>query len=65
MQFHRYELDEQAKMVEEFTKHNKCNECYVAIRSNLDKSFPQLLRENVKNYLSFKSSSAPAGSGGC
>jgi hypothetical protein len=26
----------------------------VAIRSNLDKSFPQLLRENVSNYLSFR-----------
>lgn len=64
MQFHRYELDQQAKMVQEFTRHNQCNECYVAIRSNLDKSFPQLLRENVKNYLSFKGASAGA-AGGC
>ena len=31
-----------------------CDECYVAIRSNLDKSFPKLLRENVARYFSFK-----------
>jgi MoaA/NifB/PqqE/SkfB family radical SAM enzyme len=55
MQFHRYGLDEQARMVEEFTNKNTCDECYVAIRSNLDKTFPQLLKENVSNYLSFKS----------
>lgn len=63
MQFRRYELEEQAKMVDEFTRHNRCDECYVAIRSNLDKSFPRLLRENVRNYFSFKSSAAPGG--GC
>jgi len=57
MQFKRYKLSEQAKMVSEFTNHNTCDECYVAIRSNLDKSFPQLLRENVSNYFSFSSSS--------
>jgi MoaA/NifB/PqqE/SkfB family radical SAM enzyme len=55
MQFHRYELHEQARMVQEFTEHNGCDECYVAIRSNLDKTFPQLLRENVRRYLSFNS----------
>ena len=54
MQFHRYQLDEQAKMVDEFTSHNNCDECYVAIRSNLDKSFRQLLWENVRHYFSFK-----------
>jgi MoaA/NifB/PqqE/SkfB family radical SAM enzyme len=53
MQFRRYELHEQSKMVEEFTDCNDCDECYVAIRSNLDKSFPQLLWENVSHYLSF------------
>jgi len=53
MQFRRYPLKEQARMVREFTNCNDCDECYVAIRSNLDKSFPQLLRENVSNYLSF------------
>jgi MoaA/NifB/PqqE/SkfB family radical SAM enzyme len=61
MQFKRYKLTEQARMVSEFTNHNNCDECYVAIRSNLDKSFPQLLRENVSNYFSFSSS---AGKGG-
>lgn len=54
MQFHQYELDEQGRMVEEFTKNNDCDQCYVAIRSNLDKNFPQLLWENVSNYFSFK-----------
>jgi MoaA/NifB/PqqE/SkfB family radical SAM enzyme len=53
MQFHKYPLHRQAKMVEEFTRNNQCDECYVAIRSNLDKSFPRLLRENVRNYFSF------------
>lgn len=52
MQFHRYELNEQARMVMEFTRNNRCDECYVAIRSNLDKSFPRLLWENVTHYLS-------------
>jgi MoaA/NifB/PqqE/SkfB family radical SAM enzyme len=64
MQFIKYGLHEQERMVEEFTKHNDCAECYVAIRSNLDKSFPQLLRENVSNYLSFGGRrSQPAASG--
>jgi MoaA/NifB/PqqE/SkfB family radical SAM enzyme len=54
MQFYRYKLEEQARMVEEFTNHNTCDECYVAIRSNLDKGFPQLLKENVSRYFSFK-----------
>lgn len=53
MQFKRYPLEQQARMVEEFTNHNICDECYVAIRSNLDKSFPRLLAENVKRYFSF------------
>lgn len=52
MQFHRYPLTEQARMVEEFTNHNTCDECYVSIRSYLDKSFPQLLWENVRGFLS-------------
>lgn len=71
MQFHRYELHEQARMVREFTANNKCDECYVAIRSNLDKSFPQLLRENVARYLSFSNPSksaarrTTAAAGGC
>ena len=55
MQFKKYPLKDQARMVQEFTECNTCDECYVAIRSNLDKSFPQLLRENVRNYFSFSS----------
>jgi MoaA/NifB/PqqE/SkfB family radical SAM enzyme len=71
MQFKKYDLNEQAKLVHEFTNHNQCDECYVAIRSNLDKSFPQLLAENVRNYFSFGSSSkngnkpSAAPGGGC
>jgi hypothetical protein len=41
-------------MVEEFTRHNNCDECYVSIRSYLDKTFPQLLSENVREFLSVK-----------
>jgi len=54
MQFKRYGLHEQRKMVEEFTQHNACNECYVSIRSSLDKTFPRLLLENVSGFFSFK-----------
>jgi MoaA/NifB/PqqE/SkfB family radical SAM enzyme len=55
MQFKRYPLHDQARMVSEFTGHNTCDECYVSIRSYLDKSFPQILHENVTGFLSFKS----------
>jgi MoaA/NifB/PqqE/SkfB family radical SAM enzyme len=55
MQFKRYGLNEQARMVSEFTRHNTCDECYVSIRSYLDKTFPQLVRENVTEFFSFKS----------
>jgi MoaA/NifB/PqqE/SkfB family radical SAM enzyme len=55
MQFHRYGLHEQKRMVREFTQNNTCDQCYVSIRSYLDKSFPQLLRENVSEFFSFKS----------
>ena len=54
MQFHRYPLDEQARMVREFTRQNTCDECYVSIRSYLDKTFPRLLKESVGHYFSFK-----------
>ena len=54
MQFHRYRLEDRARMIEEFTRHNRCDECYVSIRSYLDKSFPQLLWENVSGFFSFK-----------
>jgi MoaA/NifB/PqqE/SkfB family radical SAM enzyme len=52
MVFRQWPLLEQKRMVREFTNHNTCDECYVAIRSNLDKSFSKLLWENVSNYLS-------------
>jgi len=58
MQFRRYPLEQQAVMVKEFTECNQCDECYVAIRSNLDKTFPKLLWENLTNYLSLRRSSS-------
>ncbi len=58
MQFKRYPLDSQAQMVREFTQHNTCDQCYVSIRSYLDKTFPKLLGENVAGYFSFKSRQA-------
>jgi len=54
MQFTRYPLGEQARMVNEFTLQNTCDECYVSIRSYLDKSFPQLFWENVGGFFSFR-----------
>jgi MoaA/NifB/PqqE/SkfB family radical SAM enzyme len=55
MQFRRYPLGGRALMVSEFTRSNSCDECYVSIRSYLDKSFPQLLWENVSEFLSISS----------
>jgi MoaA/NifB/PqqE/SkfB family radical SAM enzyme len=52
MQFKRYKLEERERMVREFTRANQCDECYVSIRSYLDKSFPQLLWENVSGFIS-------------
>jgi MoaA/NifB/PqqE/SkfB family radical SAM enzyme len=54
MQFHRYALEERGRMIGEFSRHNACDECYVSIRSYLDKSFPQLLWENVAGFFSVK-----------
>lgn len=54
MQFKRYGLEEQDRMVREFTCTNDCDQCYVSIRSYLDKSFPVLLKENVSEFFSFK-----------
>jgi hypothetical protein len=59
MQFQRYRLEERAAMIAEFTATNQCDECYVSIRSYLDKSFPKLLWENVSGFLSIKG--APEG----
>lgn len=52
MQFHRYALEDRGRMIREFTEQNSCDECYVSIRSYLDKSFPQLLWENVRGFFS-------------
>jgi len=57
MQFQRYPLEERARMIEEFTRRNTCGECYVSIRSYLDKSFPRVLWENVSNFFSLESES--------
>ncbi|HWR50385.1 MAG TPA: radical SAM protein [Bryobacteraceae bacterium] len=54
MQFKKYALEDRARMVAEFTRNNRCDECYVSIRSYLDKSFPKLLWENVSSFFSFK-----------
>lgn len=58
MQFRRYSLEERGRMIAEFTKTNSCDECYVSIRSYLDKSFPKLLWENVSGFFSFKADRA-------
>jgi len=52
MQFQRYPLEDRHRMIREFTRNNRCDECYVSIRSYLDKSFPQLLWENVSGFFS-------------
>ena len=54
MQFRRYALEDRERMIREFTASNTCGECYVSIRSYLDKSFPVLLWENVSGFFSFK-----------
>lgn len=54
MQFTRYALEDRKSMIRDFTRRNTCDECYVSIRSYLDKSFPQLLWENVSGFFSFK-----------
>jgi MoaA/NifB/PqqE/SkfB family radical SAM enzyme len=58
MVFKKYPLEERHRMVEEFTKTNTCDECYVSIRSYLDKSFPQLLWENVSGFAAVKTANS-------
>jgi MoaA/NifB/PqqE/SkfB family radical SAM enzyme len=53
MQFQQFPLAARARMVREFTAHNRCDQCYVSIRSYLDKSFTQLVGENVAEFFSF------------
>lgn len=52
MQFQKYPFEQRERMAREFTAHNTCGECYVSIRSYLDKSFTQLLGENVAGFFS-------------
>jgi hypothetical protein len=54
MQFQRYGLDERKQMIAGFTRGNQCDECYVSIRSYLDKSFSRLLWENVSGFLAVR-----------
>jgi len=51
------------RMIEEFTRTNQCDECYVSIRSYLDKSLPQLFREYIPEFFSFKADYKPAARG--
>lgn len=54
MQFQQFPLEAREQMVREFTDCNSCSECYVSIRSYLDKSFTQLVRENVAEFFSLQ-----------
>ena len=54
MQFRKFRLEERERMVQEFTSQNSCDECYVSIRSYLDKSFTQLAGENVAEFFSWR-----------
>lgn len=54
MQFQQFPLEERERMVREFTANNTCGECYVSIRSYLDKSFAQLVGENVAEFFSLQ-----------
>ena len=52
MQDRQFPLEKREDMIRQFTAQNECGECYVSIRSYLDKSFTQLLGENVAGFLS-------------
>jgi len=54
MQFQQFPLEARERMVREFTAHNTCGECYVSIRSYLDKSFTQLAGENIAEFFSLQ-----------
>jgi hypothetical protein len=50
-------------MIEEFTRTNTCDECYVSIRSYLDKTLPQLFREYIPEFFSFRTEYRPSARG--
>ncbi len=54
MQLQQFPLEARDSMIRGFTAHNGCGECYVSIRSYLDKSFAQLLGENVREFFSLQ-----------
>jgi len=54
MQFQQFPLEARERLVREFTAHNICDQCYVSIRSYLDKSFTQLAGENVAEFFSLQ-----------
>ena len=45
----------QEEILEDFTKQNKCGECYVAIRAYSDKSARTLLKDSISFFLSNRS----------
>ena len=45
----------QKEVLERFTAHNTCGQCYVAIRAYTDKSFWELLKENISSYRTLSS----------
>jgi MoaA/NifB/PqqE/SkfB family radical SAM enzyme len=49
---HARYYDTQEEMLEKFTRHNRCGDCFVAIRAYSDKSFAALARENLSMLLS-------------
>jgi len=54
MQFQQFPLAARERMVREFTAHNTCGQCYVSIRSYLDKSFTRLIAENAAEFFSLQ-----------
>jgi MoaA/NifB/PqqE/SkfB family radical SAM enzyme len=54
MIFKKWRLQDFARIATDFTDSNTCDECYVSIRSYLDKPFAKLLWENVSGFLSVK-----------
>lgn len=54
-QFKRYRLEDRDQLIREFTRHNTCDQCYVSIRSYLDKTLPRLFYEMVGGFFSLTS----------
>ncbi|KPK96294.1 hypothetical protein AMJ80_00860 [bacterium SM23_31] len=50
----------QAEMIEEFSNHNKCGSCFVAIRSMTDLPFMSFIKSTLSSYLSLKKPPASA-----